>query len=86
MKIPSFSPDQPLSTHILLDGGGCSLHTQELLALIPATQVLLDGDAGLPQTIGPQLLQVGHLAGTEEDFGPAELVLVRVLGRRLSNE
>ena len=45
----------------------------------PAAHALLDLEHGGRVLLGAQLLQVGHLAGAEEDLRLAELVLVLAL-------
>ena len=72
-----------LGADVFLEHYSRSLHPQELLADQPAAQGLLDADACLAQLLRPQVLQVGHLARTEEDLGFAELILVSILRTKI---
>lgn len=66
-----------------LDGDGGAALAQILLAREPASDGFLDADAGSPQLVCSQLLQVGNLACPKEDFGLTELIFILVLrGRR----
>lgn len=62
-----------------LDGDGSAALVQILLARQPAADGLLDANAGHTQLVCPQFLQVGDLAGPEEDLGLTELVFILVL-------
>merc|ERR1712155_102160 len=53
-------------------------HGQVFLPVEPHLDVLLDHDAASLQFVRPQLLHVGHMASTEEQFVFTKLVFVRV--------
>ena len=72
-----------LGTDVFLEHHSRSPHPQVLLAGQPAAQGLLDADARQAQLLRPQVLQVGHLARTEEDLGSAELILVSILRTKI---
>lgn len=73
------SPASLVSSGEPLDGDGRAALAQVLLALQPAANGFLDANAGSTQLLRPQLLQVGNLAGPEEDLGLTKLVFVLVL-------
>lgn len=68
---------------MLLHDDGCCLQPLVLCALHPASHSLLHEYAGRTQLICSQLLQVGHLARSEEDLGLTKLVLVWILKKRV---
>lgn len=69
-----------------LDGDGSAPHAQILLAYQPAADGFLDANAGRTQLVCSQLLQVGNLAGPEEDLGLTELIFVLVLKMETSKD
>lgn len=74
------SPAGLVSSGEPLDGDGSAALAQILLACQPATDGFLDADAGSAQLVRTQLLQIGDLAGPEEDLGLTKLVFILVLG------
>ncbi len=73
------SPASLVSSGEPLDGDGSATLAQILLARQPAADCFLDANAGSTQLVRPQLLQVGNLAGPEEDLGLTKLVFILVL-------
>ena len=65
-----------------LDAYGGQAECKELPLLQPPTNVLLYEHPTVVELVGPELLQVSHLARTEKDFGTPKLVLVLVLDRK----
>lgn len=47
--------------------------------------MFLNGHTGFSEAVQTQLLQICHLASSEEDFSATKLVLVRVLERKTQN-
>lgn len=76
------SPASLVSSGEPLDGDGSAALAQILLARQPAADCFLDANAGSTQLVRPQLLQVGNLAGPEEDLGLTKLVFILVLKER----
>lgn len=76
------SPSGLVSSDVSLDDDGGSFHAQVLLALQPAADGLLDADAGGPQFIGTEFLQVRHLTCSEKDLRLPKLVLILILQRK----
>lgn len=67
----------PAAVFLQQDGRRADLAISDPLQ--PAPDRLLDLDAGRAEPVGPQLLQVRHLAGSEEDLCLPELEHVGLL-------
>jgi len=74
---PSQSPSQQ-APRIALNQQSGPFDFEESGPCLPAAHMLLDHDTACAQLLRPQLLQIGHLAGHEEDLRLAELVLLTV--------
>lgn len=70
---PISSPTSQVSSAISLQGHGRPADLTVPDPLQPASDRLLDLDAGRAELIGPKFLQVRHLTGSEEDLSLSEL-------------
>lgn len=75
------SPARQVSSSVSLQQHGGPADLSVANSLQPPPHRLLDLDAGRAKFVRPELLQVRHLPGPEEDLGLAELEHVRVLGK-----
>lgn len=75
------SPASQVSSTVSLQGYGRPAYLMVPDPLQPASDRLLDLDAGRSELISPKLFQVSHLTCSEEDLRFSKLEHIRVLKR-----